>query len=86
MACEPTRFTTEGQEHLMTTVLTSDAGETTTQISTFQKLLQHLLDNSPKVTIFPLLITSITLEGGYQHQLDGNILKIEGRYQAKRKK
>jgi hypothetical protein len=27
---------------------------------------------------------SVTLEGGYQHKLDGNALKIEGRYRAKR--
>lgn len=30
--------------------------------------------------------TSITLEGGYQHQLKDGVLKIEGRYEAKRKK
>ena len=53
---EPTRFTTEGQEHLMTTVLTSDPGETTTQISTFQKLLQNLFYHRSKIAIFPLLL------------------------------
>ena len=29
---------------------------------------------------------TITLEGGYEHKLDGDTLKIEGRYEAKRRK
>lgn len=30
--------------------------------------------------------TSVTLEGGYQHKLEGEVLKIEGRYEAQRQK
>jgi 3-keto-disaccharide hydrolase len=30
--------------------------------------------------------TSVTLEGGYQHHLEGEVLKIEGRYEARRRK
>ena len=30
--------------------------------------------------------TTVTLEGGLEHKLDGDVLKIEGRYEAKRRK
>ncbi|NNM28421.1 MAG: hypothetical protein HKO57_02805, partial [Akkermansiaceae bacterium] len=30
--------------------------------------------------------TTVTLEGGYEHILDGDVLKIEARYEAKRRR
>ena len=59
---EPTRFKTEGQEYLMTTVLASDESKTKNQISTFQKLLQHLLDKSFNANVLSLQITQLVTQ------------------------